>query len=132
MMFLKTTLFSYQGEQVTLYELSALQRAEYFEFLAAQATDTPTETGGIAHTAAMIRLNTETAAWLVSRSLWHAQREQAVDSLYREVLASWPDNALALAVEQVLRLSDMKGAEPTDERDDEGQDDSLEKPLPAS
>lgn len=129
-MFLKKELFIYNGEQVQLHELSALQRAEYFEFLASKDTGSEGEQPDVAQTAALIRLNTEVNAWLVSRSLWHDDRDRDVETIFREILAAWPDKALAQAVDKVLVLSDMKGAGFTEGEDaaDDSQADSLEKP----
>ncbi|WP_269933906.1 phage tail assembly chaperone G [Serratia liquefaciens] len=129
-MFLKKESFTYNAEQIQLHELSALQRAEYFEFLASKDTGADGEQPNVAQTAALVRLNTEVNAWLVSRSLWHDDRDRDVEMIFREVQATWPDKALALAVDKVLVLSDMKGPEPGEQEEvdnDNAPAESLEK-----
>ncbi|MBZ6387392.1 MULTISPECIES: phage minor tail protein domain-containing protein [Pantoea] len=122
-MFLEQTVFHYGPEQIKLSELTALQRAEFFDFVASSDAidiNSLTETASLA---AMVRLNTESYAWLVSRALWNCHRETDVNDIYQEILADWPEKALCLAAEKVMVLSDLKGDEKPGEQSGPGEED---------
>lgn len=116
-MFLKKDTLTVGSETATLYELSALQRAEYFEYLAGKEAVMSEGTSSFQKTAQMMRLNIEANAWMVSRSLWHGSTERDENDLHQEVMRTWPTEALSLAVEMVMALSGMtqKNPEPHEE-----------------
>ncbi|WP_336755746.1 phage minor tail protein domain-containing protein [Pantoea sp. USHLN298] len=113
-MFLEKTVFQYGAEQRMLSELTALQRAEFFAFITTSAADDETVTDA-ARGAALVRLNTESNAWLVSRALWNCHREADVNEIYEQILADWPEKALSMAAEKVMALSDLQGDEKSEE-----------------
>ena len=129
-MFLKKKEFTYGGESIALYELSALQRIEYFDFLVEQSekNDDIEKVEGVKKTALIIRANTESNAWLVSRSLAHGCSDD-VEQIYNDVLSTWNPEALGLAAKEVLVISGMaqvEGAENENIQSD-AQEESLEK-----
>ncbi|CAM3938937.1 phage tail assembly chaperone G [Xenorhabdus thuongxuanensis] len=114
-MFLKQGEFTYGGMTLSLSELSALQRIEYFDFLVLQSEQAQPEDEA-KRTVFFARMNVESHAWLVSRSLWHAEGgPREIDALYRDVLSRWSPKALEAAAQQVLLLSDMTRDEETTE-----------------
>ncbi|QIF95098.1 phage tail assembly chaperone G [Proteus vulgaris] len=129
-MFLKKKEFTYGGESIALYELSALQRIEYFDFLVEQSekNDDIEKVEGVKKTALIIRANTESNTWLVSRSLAHGCSDD-VEQIYNDVLSTWNPEALGLAAKEVLVISGMaqvEGAENENIQSD-AQEESLEK-----
>lgn len=106
-MFLEKTVVEFGHEQMELSELTALQRAEYFERIADLLADGNENTTDAAKGAALVRLNTELNAWLVSRSLWNCHREADLGELYQQILSDWPEKALTLAAQTVITLSDL-------------------------
>lgn len=132
-MFLEKTVFQYGHEQVELCELTALQRAEYFECIAellAKDNQNATEAG---KGAALVRLNTESNAWLVSRALWNCNREADLNDIYLQILSDWPEKALSQAAEQVMKLSDLGASEkPVEENEKETEAESEVKRLDGS
>lgn len=129
-MFLKKKEFTYSGESIALYELSALQRIEYFDFLVEQAekNDDIEKVEGVKKTALIIRVNTESNAWLVSRSLAHGETRD-IEQVYHEVLSQWPPEALGKAAKEVLVISGMAQTENTESENHQGdvQEEPLEK-----
>ncbi|HCT9023319.1 TPA: phage minor tail protein G [Proteus mirabilis] len=129
-MFLKKKEFTYGGNSVALYELSALQRIEYFDFLVEQAekNDDIEKVEGVKKTALIIRANTESNAWLVSRSLAHGGSDD-VEQIYNDVLSTWNPEALGLAAKEVLVISGMAQTENTENENihSDAQEESLEK-----
>lgn len=106
-MFLKKDTLTLGGQKVTLHELSALQRAEYFDFLADKEASTAEGESDFKANARLMKFNIEVNAWLVSRSLWHSEPEREENEIWREVMRKWPSEGLNEAVEMVLQLSGM-------------------------
>ncbi|MEM8282938.1 phage minor tail protein G, partial [Morganella morganii] len=73
MNFLKQKEFTYNGESLMLSELSALQRVEYFDHLVTQTEkEAPAEDAqSLKRTAVYVRMNIESNAFLVARSLFN-------------------------------------------------------------
>ncbi|WP_213715708.1 phage tail assembly chaperone G [Cedecea lapagei] len=107
MSFLKKENLSIGGESVLLFELSALQRAEYFEYLASLEADIPEGASEMKMGALVVKKNVQSNAWLVSRSLWHSTPDRDEEELHREVMRTWPSDALNMATDKVLELSDL-------------------------
>lgn len=129
-MFLKKKEFIYGDNSIALYELSALQRIEYFDFLVEQSekSDDIEKVEGVKRTALIIRANTESNAWLVSRSLAHGGSDD-VEQIYNDVLSTWNPEALGLAAKEVLMISGMAQTENTENEhiQSDAQEESLEK-----
>ncbi|HIE5766512.1 TPA: phage tail assembly chaperone G [Proteus mirabilis] len=129
-MFLKKKEFIYGDNSIALYELSALQRIEYFDFLVEQSekNDDIEKVEGVKRTALIIRANTESNAWLVSRSLAHGGSDD-VEQIYNDVLSTWNPEALGLAAKEVLMISGMAQTENTENEhiQSDAQEESLEK-----
>ncbi|HFT7289117.1 TPA: phage minor tail protein G [Proteus mirabilis] len=129
-MFLKKKEFTYGDNSIVLYELSALQRIEYFDFLVEQSekNDDIEKVEGVKKTALIIRANTESNAWLVSRSLAHGGSSD-VRQIYNDVLSTWNPEALGLAAKEVLMISGMAQTENTENENiqSDAQEESLEK-----
>jgi len=106
-MFLEKAVLHYGHEQVELCELTALQRAEYFECIAELLASGDSNATDAGKGAALLRLNTESNAWLVSRALWNGNREADVFDIYQQILSDWPEKALSRAAEEVMKLSDL-------------------------
>jgi len=115
-MFLKKEELPILDSSVMLYELSALQRLEYFEYLADLEASPPKDLTGIKQQTWQMKLNLNVNVWLVSHSLSNGKSESKVDDLKQEVLQTWSSEAINLAVEKILNLSDMmpKTPEPKD------------------
>ncbi|HEK0622963.1 phage minor tail protein G [Proteus mirabilis] len=129
-MFLKKKEFTYSDNTIELFELSALQRIEYFDFLVEQSqkNEDVEKAEGIKKTALIIRANTESNAWLVSRSLAHGETRD-IEQVYHEVLSLWPPEALGKAAKEVLVISGMAQTENTESENHQGdvQAEPLEK-----
>ncbi|NBN74762.1 phage tail assembly chaperone G [Proteus sp. G2615] len=129
-MFLKKKEFTYSDNTIVLYELSALQRIEYFDFLVerSEKNDDIEKVEGVKKTALIIRVNTESNAWLVSRSLAHGGSDD-VEQIYNDVLSTWPPEALEKASKEVLVISGMAQTENTENESVQSdvQEESLEK-----
>ncbi len=146
-MFLKKEKFTWQTESLTIFELSALQRIEYITFMAAEEKAVSADSDGISDqemTARLIGSNIRCGARLIAMSLWHNEPAGTdVETLYQQVLSSWPPEAIGKAEMQVKLLSGMLFPvedEKGDHQDVEGVTESsaneesvtAEKPLPAS
>lgn len=134
MLFLKNETLPLGGESVLLHELSALQRADYFEYLASLEDAMPEDISDMQRMALMVKRNVQVNAWLVSRSLWHNSPEKDEREMHQEIMRTWPSEALNLAVEKVMSLSGMTpkvGEESVSNNDTEEQDDIQveERPL---
>ncbi|MFF0907547.1 phage tail assembly chaperone G [Proteus mirabilis] len=129
-MFLKKKEFTYSDNTIELFELSALQRIEYFDFLVEQSqkNEDVEKAEGIKKTALIIRANTESNAWLVSRSLAHGETRD-IEQVYHEVLSQWPPEALGKVAKEVLVISGMAQTENAERENhqDDVQEESLEK-----
>ncbi|MEN3964071.1 phage tail assembly chaperone G [Enterobacter hormaechei] len=143
-MFLKKEDFTYNDESATLFELSALQRIQFLTFLAREEKEVGADSDGISDqemTARLVGSNIRCGARLIAMSLWHNDPAGAdVDTLYHQVLSSWPPEAIGKAEMQIKLLSGMLVPVENDNADDqtastEGESAepvTAEKPLPAS
>lgn len=143
-MFLKKEPFNYLGESTTLNELSALQRIEYLEFLAAEEKTLGHESDSISDqemTARLVGSNIRCGARVIALSLWHNDHAGPdEEALYQQVLKGWPPEAIGKAEMQVKLLSGMlvpvedgNDADPEAPLEVEGAEEvTAEKPLPAS
>lgn len=107
MSFLKSEKLTQGSVSVLLYELSALQRADYFEYLAILEAEMPEDISDMQRMALMVKRNVQVNAWLVSRSLWHNSPDREENEMHLEVMRTWPSGALNIAVEKVMDLSGM-------------------------
>lgn len=137
-MFLKKETFTYNGESVTVSELSALQRIEMLEYLAKEEKaqkDAPENEPEELQAAGLVGMNIRAGARLVAMSLWHGtDKTLSVDDLHQQVLETWPVEAIGKADTQVKLLSGMiklvtpdeEAAEDTTE--EEAETEPLQKP----
>lgn len=137
-MFLKKEAFTYNGESVTVSELSALQRIEMLEYLAKEEKaqkDAPENEPEELQAAGLVGMNIRAGARLVAMSLWHGtDKTLSVDDLHQQVLETWPVEAIGKADTQVKLLSGMiklvtpdeEAAEDTTE--EEAETEPLQKP----
>ncbi|UMR99264.1 phage tail assembly chaperone G [Escherichia coli] len=110
-MFLKTEPFEYNGQTVTLSELSALQRIEHLAWL----KEREEQAGSSDNLHVTVEDFIRGGAFLVAMSLWHnhsqktklSSMNEAVKQIEQEVLTTWPTEAIAQAENVVLRLSGM-------------------------
>lgn len=143
-MFLKKEDFTYNDESATIFELSALQRIQFLTFLAREEKEVGDDSDGISDqemTARLVGSNIRCGARLIAMSLWHNDPAGAdVDTLYNQVLSSWPPEAIGKAEMQIKLLSGMLVPVENDNADDPGvpaegesaEPVKAEKPLPAS
>lgn len=135
-MFLKTEPLERNGNSVTLYQLSALQRIEHLEYLKQLEA---VEEGNM-QTALAMTVNT--GAYIVAMSLWHGHPLKGtlpdgpaaeVAKIQEEILQDWPMELIAEADYKVKCLSGMIAPESADDPKQEPDEPvSAEKPLPAS
>ncbi|EQC1054009.1 TPA: phage tail assembly chaperone G [Providencia rettgeri] len=125
-MFLKKKEITISDENVVLYELSALQRADYFDFLAKKEKETE-GLEGAEKDAKSMRSMVESQAWLVSRSRWHEARDRDIDDLYDEIAQTWSMDALSEAVRAISEISGMSSSESDDDEAEDGELITLEK-----
>lgn len=125
-MFLKKKEINFGEQAVVLHELSALQRADYFDFLTQQEKSMAgfkgTELG-----AKSMRAMAESQVWLVSRSLWHNDRDRDVEEVYEEVAQTWSGSSLDEAVRVISEISGMTTAEGESDETNNAEPESLEK-----
>lgn len=111
-MFLKQTEFTCNKQSIMLSELTALQRVEYFDHLVRQTELTEQNENteqNLKRTALYVRMNIESNAFLVSRSLLNLSSDGGTAKELQDcVLNTWPPGALELAAKEVLILSDMQ------------------------
>ena len=109
-MFLKNEPFEYNGQSVTLTELSALQRISHLAFLKARE-----EAEGGDYIQVALDDTIREGAYLVAMSLWHTHPvkgtlgspEDEERQLMNEVLQRWPVEAISAAFSRVIVLSGM-------------------------
>ena len=111
-MFLKTQPLEYNGETVTLYELSALQRIEFIGYIADVNKDVPandTEISQEVLNGIVTTINVKISARIVAMSLWQEEglKGPSVDELHQDVLSGWPLPAISEADFIVRTLSGM-------------------------
>ncbi|MGG4662932.1 phage tail assembly chaperone G [Providencia vermicola] len=125
-MFLKKKEINFGEQVVVLHELSALQRADYFDFLTQQEKSMAglegTELG-----AKSMRAMAESQVWLVSRSLWHNDRDRDVEEVYEEVAQTWSGSSLDEAVRVISEISGMTTADGESNETNNAEPESLEK-----
>ncbi|QLR43685.1 phage minor tail protein G [Enterobacter sp. RHBSTW-00994] len=137
-MFLKTDTLERNGNSVTLYQLSALQRIEHLEYLKKIES---LEEGDFQKA---ITLTVENGAFLTAMSLWHAHPLKGtlpegaaaeVAKIKAEVMQTWPTEMIAEADFKVKLLSGMI-APPEEGLAEDGKEPAepvtAEKPSPAS
>ena len=133
MNFLKQKKFEYNGESLMMSELSALQRVEYFDHLVTQTeNEAPADDAeSLKRTAVYVRMNIESNACLVARSLLNIApvSGQSLDEIHADVLNTWPPVALEQAAKMVLELSDMQVKTTGD--DEPEPDGEVAEPVPA-
>lgn len=125
-MFLKKKEITIGNENIVLYELSALQRADYFDLLAKKEKETE-GLEGAEKDAKSMRSMVESQAWLVSRSRWHEDRDRDIDDLYDEIAQTWSMDALSEAVRAISEISGMSSSEVDDDETEDGEPITLEK-----
>lgn len=110
-MFLKTVQFSHCDVSVALYELSALQRMDYLEYLYEETAAFETQTDDVdddnKKQLAWLKLRLSLNIWLVAHSLWNGDTTQDIAELIRSTHQIWGWEALDKAAEKVLQLSGM-------------------------
>lgn len=136
-MFLKTEPLEYNGETVTLYELSALQRLEFIGYIAEVNKELPADTAEMSEEALAgiaTAINVKIASRIVAMSLWQKEglKGPSVDELHQEVLSGWPLPAISEADFIVRNLSGMLPVAPAagNEVDTETEEQPPEKPTP--
>jgi phage minor tail protein G len=126
MSFLKSEKLTLGSVSVLLYELSALQRADYFEYLASLEAGMPEDLSDMQRMALVVKRNVQVNSWLVSRSLWHSATDREENEMHQEVMRTWSSEALNIAVEKVLNLSGMVPKE-VEDKAVAGKSDSTEQ-----
>ena len=134
-MFLKTQPLEYNGETVTLYELSALQRIEFIGYIAEVNKDVPADDKEVSQEALngiVTTINVKIGARIVAMSLWQkeGQKGPSVDQLQEEVLSGWPLPAIGQADFIVRELSGMLPVAPDAEPNADTEPHSPEKLTP--
>ena len=134
-MFLKTQPLEYNGETVTLYELSALQRIEFIGYIADVNKDVPADDAEVSPEALngiVTTINVKIGARIVALSLWQkeGQKGPSVDQLQEEVLSGWPLPAIGQADFIVRELSGMLPVTPDAGSNADTEPHSPEKPTP--
>lgn len=133
-MFLKTQPLEYNGETVTLYELSALQRIEFIGYIADVNKDVPANDTEVSQEALGIvtTINVKIGARIVAMSLWQkeGQKGPSVDQLQEEVLSGWPLPAIGQADFIVRELSGMLPVAPDAGSNADTEPHSPEKSTP--
>lgn len=117
-MYLKTEPFG--ANQVVLSELSGLQRIEYLEAIAEHMAALENIADDISEAKKMALFSSLTIklhAWLVSRSLWHQDRERRPEDLFADVLNQWPPRLINDAALVVQQLSGIAPGEVRDTQD---------------
>lgn len=135
-MFLKTEPFNFNGAEITLYELSALQRIEFIGYAAKLAKEIPQDADDTVRLEMATIVSVKAGARIVAMSLWQADiKGPSVDELQQQVLSSWPLPAISQAEFSVRALSGMLPPEPEagEEPAGEGEEDvTPEKSTPVS
>ncbi|EAP7472906.1 phage minor tail protein G [Salmonella enterica] len=124
-MFLKKEPFEYNGETVTLSELSALQRMNHLAYLKKK------EEEGTDDGQQVIEEMVRTGAMLVAMSLWHSHTvkgslsdmDEETKKIEEEVITSWPIEAISMAQKKVLQLSGMINTDSGNDGGKEGESD---------
>lgn len=136
-MFLKTEPLEYNGETVTLYELSALQRIEFIGYIAELNKGVPADTTEMSEEALagiVTSINVKISARIVAMSLWQKEglKGPSVDELHQNVLSGWPLPAISEADFIVRNLSGMLPVAPAagDEDPSKREDQTPEKSTP--
>ncbi|MDM3447993.1 phage minor tail protein G [Citrobacter sp. Cb027] len=120
-MFLKNEPFEYNGQSVTLTELSALQRISHLAFLKARE-----DAAGQDNMQTALDDTIREGAYLVAMSLWHSHpvkgtlssSEEEERQLTDEVLQNWPVEAISSAFSRVMMLSGMMTTTQTPSEED--------------
>lgn len=135
-MFLKTQQFAFNGAEITLYELSALQRIEYIGYLTKVSKEIPVDADESVRTQMTSIVGVKISSRLVAMSLWQSDiNGPSVDELQQQVMSTWPLPALSEAEFIVQEMSLMlppvqADADPVEQHADEEA--GPEKSIPAS
>ncbi|MBO8132457.1 phage tail assembly chaperone G [Dickeya fangzhongdai] len=122
-MFLNNEEIEIGSTCITLNELSGLQRIEYLEYITGVQKSLK-EWESLPDDERLpkaLRVNVEVNAWLISRSLWHNDRNKSVDALRDEIMQQWSVENITAAGNSVLKLSGML-TENTDSDEDKKSD----------
>lgn len=137
-MFLKKEPFTFNGESLTVFELSALQRIEFLEFLAREEKALDNDRENLSDqemTARLVGVSISSGARLIALSLWHNDKSgPSVDELHQQVMMEWPAQAIGKAEMQIKLLSGMLPpvADPDDGKSGEDATDaSSDEPVTA-
>ena len=119
-------------ELITLFELSALSRIEYLEYVAAETMNLPdVDSTSIAYQTAVINNGIRDCAMVVAFSLSQNDYDNRnVPAMAQQLLRDYPLNALSIAAYKVRELSGMLESAKKDngqDNNDEVQEQSLEK-----
>ncbi|MFY9995065.1 MAG: phage minor tail protein G [Leclercia sp.] len=126
--YLKSGLFEYGAESMTLYELSALQRIEHLQFITHTEKQLPVDADEKTLYPLLVEQNIRLGARIVAMSLWQADPATSnVDQLHQDVLSGWPIDMIGAADRFVKTLSDMMPAKP--EHIENGENDAEEEAL---
>lgn len=137
-MFLKNEPFTFNGESVTVFELSALQRIEFLEFLAREEKALDNDRENLSDqemTARLVGISISAGAYVIAQSLWHNDKTgPTVDELHQQVMMEWPAEAIGKAEMQIKLLSGMLPpvSDPDDGKSEEDATDaSSDEPVTA-
>ena len=107
MSFLKSEPFTFNGNTIELFELSALQRIEHLQYLALDEKSLPKDEGEEGYLPLRVASNIRRGARLIAMSLWQGDTSKNVDSLHHEVLSGWSPAMIGAGEHFVKNLSDM-------------------------
>ncbi|MDI3359777.1 phage minor tail protein G [Lelliottia sp. V89_10] len=111
-MFLKSEVFEYGGQTITLSELSALQRIEHIRELAKLEQSSEGDESEAQKLTTALQVSIEISAQLVAMSLWQLSKDKPVADHQTEILESWSVEAIGGAANVVKKLSGMMPPEP--------------------
>lgn len=134
---LKTEPFPFNGETTTIYELSALNRIEFLEYLAEQEKTIPAEgTDATLRNAAISAFSIREASRVVAMSLQNADRKgPTVNEVQQDVLETWSLDAIIAASFAIKVLSGIikpQIVETTDTDDTAAETQSTEETEPVT
>lgn len=127
---LKHDAYEYDGQKVTIFELSGMQRIDYLSVLEKETSAfdaLPKESSEADLNRAFAAMRLRISAWLVAASIWHQDESRDFQSLLGSVLAGWSGLALTECSDKILALSGMTVAVDPDEETD-AETVSVEKP----
>ncbi|MEC5321166.1 phage minor tail protein G [Brenneria populi subsp. brevivirga] len=127
-MFLKKEPFPINGETVTLYQLSGLQRIEHLEYLEAKEKLLSDEGQDNTKTsAALISFSIHASVRVVALSISNDKPDEDIEVLHQDILRTWPLDAIGEADQRIKKMSGMISDAP-EQQEEGGEPVSLEKP----